>query len=73
LRDAEDDLRPAAPKSFFDARLSARLSAFDAAREAMLEGEDDNGGGGGGIVPGCCGGGNDVWFPFPFPFAVKFA
>jgi hypothetical protein len=45
------------------------LSAFDAAREVMLE-EDESGGGG--IAPGCCGGGNDVWFPFPFLFAVKF-
>lgn len=42
------------PKRVFDAILKARLSAFEAAREAMLEGEDERGGafalGGGGNV-----------------------
>jgi hypothetical protein len=32
------------PKSFFEARLIARLRAFEAAREAMLEGEEESGG-----------------------------
>jgi hypothetical protein len=32
------------PKSFFEARLMARFSAFDAARDAKLEGDDERGG-----------------------------
>jgi hypothetical protein len=44
------------PKSFLDARLSARLSALEAARDAALVGDDDMGGafgwGGGGNVLG---------------------
>ena len=35
----------ACPKSFLDAMLRARLSAFAAAREATLDGEDDKDGG----------------------------
>jgi hypothetical protein len=42
------------PKSFFEARFNARLRAFDAARDATLEGDDESGGawgfGGGGNV-----------------------
>ena len=43
------------PNSVFEARLMARFKAFDAAREAKLDGEDDSGGagfalGGGGKV-----------------------
>lgn len=35
---------PGEPKSFLEARLIARLSALEAAREAMLEGEEESGG-----------------------------
>jgi hypothetical protein len=43
-RDGEPREGPGEPKSFFEARLMARLRALEAAREAMLEGEDDSGG-----------------------------
>jgi len=48
-----------APKSFFEAMLNARLSAFAAAREATLDGEEDSGGG---DVIGA--GGNVILFVF---------
>lgn len=43
-RDGDPLDGPGEPKSFFDARLIARLRALEAAREAMLEGEEESGG-----------------------------
>lgn len=54
LRDGDARDRVPVPNNFFEARLSARLSALAAAAEARVEGEDDSGGalllGGGGKV-----------------------
>jgi hypothetical protein len=53
-REDNDFECPCEPKRVLDAILKARLSAFDAAREATLEGDDERGGafalGGGGNV-----------------------
>ena len=53
-REDNDFECPCEPKRVLDAILKARLSAFDAAREATLEGDDESGGafalGGGGNV-----------------------
>ena len=59
-REDNDFECPCEPKRVLDAILKARLSAFDAAREATLEGDDESGGafalGGGGhaICPAVC-------------------
>ena len=55
-RDGEPRECPGEPNNFLVARLMARLRALEAARDAMLDGEDDRGGGalfgGGGKVVG---------------------